>query len=114
MQETTSKLHDKLADYIEDAYALEVGVVDDLDSMIGTSARPFSVSAYSTRGGTSGNVSRATMPSSSSALSRSESVRADGSDTNATRPESCVSPTFVRTRSSSVYPVRVTYCGTMV
>ena len=43
--------------------------------MIGTSARPFSVSAYSTRGGTSGNVWRATMPSSSSARSRSDSVR---------------------------------------
>ena len=37
-----------------------------IDSMIGTSARPFSVSSYSTRGGTSGNVWRATMPSSSS------------------------------------------------
>ena len=43
--------------------------------MIGTSARPFSVSAYSTRGGTSGKVWRATMPSSSSARRRSESVR---------------------------------------
>ena len=40
MEETTSKLHDKLADYIEDAYALEVGVVDDLDSMIGTIGDP--------------------------------------------------------------------------
>ena len=37
-----------------------------IDSMIGTSARPFSVSSYSTRGGTSGKVWRATMPSSSS------------------------------------------------
>src|SRR5262245_33567543 len=45
--------------------------------MIGTSARPFSVSWYSTRGGTSGNVWRATMPSSSSALSLSESVRGE-------------------------------------
>src|SRR5688572_20366346 len=45
--------------------------------MIGTSARPFSVSVYSTRGGTSGNVSRATMPSSSSARRRSESVRGE-------------------------------------
>jgi hypothetical protein len=45
--------------------------------MIGTSARPFSVSAYSTRGGTSGNVLRATMPSSSSARRRSESVRGE-------------------------------------
>ena len=38
--------------------------------MIGTSARPLAVSVYSTRGGTSGNVSRATMPSSSSARRR--------------------------------------------
>src|SRR5690349_10803763 len=45
--------------------------------MIGTSARPLSVSAYSTRGGTSGNVSRATMPSSSSARRRRESVRGE-------------------------------------
>ena len=45
--------------------------------MIGTSARPFSVSSYSTRGGTSGKVWRATMPSSSSARRRSESVRGE-------------------------------------
>ena len=45
--------------------------------MIGTSARPFSVSAYSTRGGTSGNVWRATTPSSSSARRRSERVRGE-------------------------------------
>src|SRR5918994_5238809 len=45
--------------------------------MIGTSARPFSVSAYSTRGGTSGKVWRSTMPSSSSARRRSESVRGE-------------------------------------
>src|SRR5918996_281141 len=45
--------------------------------MIGISALPFSVSAYSTRGGTSGNVWRSTMPSSSSARSRSESVRGE-------------------------------------
>src|SRR5690242_6793439 len=45
--------------------------------MIGTSARPFSVNSYSTRGGTSGNVRRVTMPSSSSARSRSESVRGE-------------------------------------
>ena len=45
--------------------------------MIGTSARPFSVSAYSTRGGTSGYVWRATMPSSSSARRRSERVRGE-------------------------------------
>src|SRR3954468_14078627 len=45
--------------------------------MIGTSARPFSVSAYSTRGGTSGNVVRRTMPSSSSARRRSDSVRGE-------------------------------------
>src|SRR5207245_3995168 len=44
-------------------------------SMIGSSARPLSVSAYSTRGGTSGNVWRATMPSSSRARRRSDSVR---------------------------------------
>src|SRR4051794_5105754 len=46
-------------------------------SMIGTSARPFSVSAYSTRGGTSGYVRRSRMPSSSSARSRSDSVRGE-------------------------------------
>src|SRR4051795_6114655 len=45
--------------------------------MIGTSARPLSVSAYSTRGGTSGNVCRSTMPSSSSARRRSERVRGE-------------------------------------
>src|SRR4051794_6184100 len=45
--------------------------------MIGTSARPLSVSAYSTRGGTSGNVWRSTMPSSSSARRRSERVRGE-------------------------------------
>src|SRR6202167_5852199 len=43
--------------------------------MIGSSAPPFSVSAYSTRGGTSPKVWRSTIPSSSSARSRSESVR---------------------------------------
>ena len=48
-----------------------------IESMIGTSARPFSVSAYSTRGGTSGNVWRWTMPSSSSARRRSERVRGE-------------------------------------
>src|SRR6185312_16888621 len=36
---------------------------------------PFSVSAYSTRGGTSGNMWRSTIPSSSSARSRNDSVR---------------------------------------
>src|SRR5947207_15959364 len=46
-----------------------------MSSMIGISARPFSVSAYSTRGGTSGKVWRSTTPSSSSARRRSESVR---------------------------------------
>ena len=48
-----------------------------IDSMIGTSARPFSVSSYSTRGGTSGNVWRATMPSSSSERRRRLSVRGE-------------------------------------
>ena len=43
--------------------------------MIGSSARPFSVSAYSTRGGTSAKVWRSTIPCSSSARSRSDSVR---------------------------------------
>src|SRR4051812_42605368 len=43
--------------------------------MIGTSARPFSVSEYSTRGGTSAKVVRSTIPSSSRARRRSESVR---------------------------------------
>ena len=46
-----------------------------MSSMIGSSARPFSVSAYSTRGGTSGKVWRSTIPCSSSARRRSESVR---------------------------------------
>src|SRR2546421_8723368 len=46
-----------------------------MGAMIGSSARPFSVSAYSTRGGTSGKVWRSTIPSSSSARSRSDSVR---------------------------------------
>src|SRR3954449_1416071 len=45
--------------------------------MIGTSARPFLVSWYSTRGGTSGKVWRATMPSSSRPRSRSDSVRGE-------------------------------------
>ena len=45
--------------------------------MIGSSARPFGVSAYSTRGGTSAKVWRSTMPSSSSARSRSDSVRGE-------------------------------------
>ena len=44
-------------------------------SMIGSSASPLVVSRYSTRGGTSGNVWRSTMPSSSSARRRSERVR---------------------------------------
>src|ERR671917_79984 len=48
-----------------------------MPSMMGSSAWPFSVNAYSTRGGTSGNVWRSTMPSSSSARSRSERVRGE-------------------------------------
>ena len=35
-QATQDKLRDKLADYVEDAHALESGVVDNLDTMIGT------------------------------------------------------------------------------
>src|SRR5439155_1006652 len=46
-----------------------------MSSMIGSSARPFSVSAYSTRGGTSGKVWRSTIACSSSARRRSDSVR---------------------------------------
>src|SRR3954470_23940410 len=46
-----------------------------MSSMSGIRARPFSVSAYSTRGGTAGYVARSTMPSSSSARRRSERVR---------------------------------------
>src|SRR5215207_782691 len=46
-----------------------------MSSISGTSARPFSVSAYSTRGGTSGKVWRSTIPSSSSARRRSDRVR---------------------------------------
>ena len=49
-----------------------------MSSMIGSSARPFSVSAYSTRGGTSGNVWRSTIPCSSSARSlQRQGARAD-------------------------------------
>jgi ferritin-like metal-binding protein YciE len=39
-QEVTSKINDKLADYVEDAFALEERVVDDLDTMIGTIGDP--------------------------------------------------------------------------
>src|ERR1700754_3363374 len=46
-----------------------------MSSTSGTRASPFLVSAYSTRGGTSGKVWRSTMPSSSSARRRSERVR---------------------------------------
>jgi hypothetical protein len=46
-----------------------------MSSISGSSARPFAVSEYSTRGGTSGKVSRATMPCASSSRNRSESVR---------------------------------------
>src|SRR3954471_18810968 len=46
-----------------------------MSSTSGTSALPFAVSAYSTRGGTSGQVWRSTTPSSSSARRRSERVR---------------------------------------
>src|SRR6184192_1775767 len=45
-----------------------------MSSINGTSASPFGVSAYSTRGGTSGYVRRSTTPQSSSARSRSDSV----------------------------------------
>src|ERR687898_3526804 len=48
-----------------------------MPSMIGMRAWPFGVSEYSTRGGTSGNVWRSTMPSSSSARRRSERVRGE-------------------------------------
>src|SRR6266540_1587811 len=46
-----------------------------MPSMIGMRASPLGVSEYSTRGGTSANVWRSTMPSSSSARRRSERVR---------------------------------------
>jgi ferritin-like metal-binding protein YciE len=36
MEDLTSRLQDKLGDYLEDALALEEGVVTDLDSMVGT------------------------------------------------------------------------------
>src|SRR3954465_2258786 len=48
-----------------------------MSSMSGTKARPFSVSEYSTRGGTSGNVFRSSTPCSSSARSRSDSLRGE-------------------------------------
>src|SRR3954453_9144103 len=51
-----------------------------MSSMIGSSAWPLAVSAYSTRGGTSPNVWRSTMPSSSSARRRSERVRGEMPD----------------------------------
>jgi len=35
-QDVQDKIHDKLADYVEDAHALEEGVVDNLGSMIRT------------------------------------------------------------------------------
>jgi ferritin-like metal-binding protein YciE len=40
MEDPTSKLQDKLGDYLEDALALEEGVVTDLDSMVGTIGDP--------------------------------------------------------------------------
>jgi len=40
MQDVTSRLERKLADYVEDAHTLEQGVVDDLDTMIGTISDP--------------------------------------------------------------------------
>src|SRR5918999_1527707 len=46
-----------------------------MSSMIGISARPFSVSVYSTRGGTAGKVWRSTMPSSSRARRGSDGER---------------------------------------
>ena len=46
-----------------------------MSSISGTNACPLAVSTYSTRGGTSGKVWRSTTPSSSSARSRSDSVR---------------------------------------
>src|SRR4051812_42888206 len=46
-----------------------------MSSMSGIRARPFSVSEYSTRGGTSGKVLRSMTPCSSRARSRSDSVR---------------------------------------
>jgi hypothetical protein len=46
-----------------------------MSSISGSSAWPFGVSEYSTRGGTSEKLCRTTIPSSSSALSLSESVR---------------------------------------
>ena len=46
-----------------------------MSSISGTSASPLAVSEYSTRGGTSGKVCRATMPCSSRPRRRSESVR---------------------------------------
>jgi hypothetical protein len=45
---------------------------------------------------------------------RSHRAAPVGRLTNATRPAVCASPTLVRTRRSSVYPLAVTYCGTSV
>jgi ferritin-like metal-binding protein YciE len=40
MEDPTSKVHDKLGDYLEDTLALEEGVVTNLDSMVGTIGDP--------------------------------------------------------------------------
>jgi ferritin-like metal-binding protein YciE len=40
MQETQSRIQDKLGDYLEDTHALEEGIVDNLDSMVRTIPDP--------------------------------------------------------------------------
>ena len=83
-----------------------------MSSMIGSSARPFSVSAYSTRGGTSGKVWRSTMPSSSSARSRSERVRGliPESERSSSQKRECPS---ARSRTSSSVHLPHTICAVM-
>src|SRR4051794_38377658 len=63
-----------------------------MSSMIGASARPLAVSEYSTRGGTSGNVLRSTIPCSSSARSRSDNVRGDMPSSERSSSEKRVRP----------------------
>ena len=71
-----------------------------MSSISGTNARPFSVSAYSTRGGTSGKVERTTIASSSSARSRSDSVRG-------LMPSRCFTPESGQKTYQRLFPVGI-------
>src|ERR687893_2641694 len=74
-----------------------------MESMIGISARPLSVSAYSTRGGTSGYVQRSTTPSSSSARRRSDSVRGEIPASERSSSQNRERPSASSRTSSSVH-----------